>query len=152
MKCRYSLRKTMPSGCWQQTCTPIDTCEEKKSIVPVVLFSLVTTSLCQDQVICASIAFRRISHNRKTVHTKKFRLGQKLQPFKLLKNNSTGTRNCNCISQLTPSKKDCISFRWKCKSLLVEVLVPPPEMSLKTVQQKTLVAKVKTIGEPTPKM
>ena len=61
----------MPSGCWQQTCTPIDTCEKKKNqssqlqdMDARVLFFLVTTSLCQDQVICAS-AFTRISHSGK---------------------------------------------------------------------------------------
>ena len=53
-------------GCWHQTCPPIDT---RKGIwillipitrhgCPVLLF-LVTTSLCQDWVICAPAAFLR---------------------------------------------------------------------------------------------
>ena len=53
-------------GCWHQTCPPVDTHKEIKILFipitrhgcPVLLF-LVTTSLCQDWVICAPAAFLR---------------------------------------------------------------------------------------------
>ena len=53
-------------GCWHQTCPPLDTrgaiqlplIPIKRQYCPVLLF-LVTTSLCQDWVICAPAAFLR---------------------------------------------------------------------------------------------
>ena len=53
-------------GCWHQTCPPIDThrkvykqlIPDTRHVCPVLLF-LVTTSLCQDWVICAPAAFLR---------------------------------------------------------------------------------------------
>ena len=53
-------------GCWHQTCPPIDTHKGVYILFipitrhgcPVLLF-LVTTSLCQDWVICAPAAFLR---------------------------------------------------------------------------------------------
>ena len=53
-------------GCWHQTCAPIDTrgaiqlplLPITRQYCPVLLF-LVTTSLCQDWVICAPAAFLR---------------------------------------------------------------------------------------------
>ena len=53
-------------GCWHQTCPPIGTHRRLHSLLmpitrhrcPVLVF-LVTTSLCQDWVICAPAAFLR---------------------------------------------------------------------------------------------
>ena len=55
-------------GCWHQTCPPIGTHRRLHSLLipitrhrcPVLVF-LVTTSLCQDWVICAPAAFLRCS-------------------------------------------------------------------------------------------
>ena len=53
-------------GCWHQTCPPIDPCRCFYFVlIPItrhkglVLLFLVTTSLCQDWVICAPAAFLR---------------------------------------------------------------------------------------------
>ena len=53
-------------GCWHQTCPPIDTHKEISALlIPItrhgcpVLSFLVTTSMCQDWVICTPAAFLR---------------------------------------------------------------------------------------------
>ena len=55
-------------------------------------------------------------HGGKTAQRKKLiPPGSKTVTVQLLKNNSTGARNCNCIRKLTSQNKknNCLYFRWK---------------------------------------
>ena len=144
-KCRYCHRKKCPVVAGSRLALqllPVKRTQNESSqshgTDARVLFFLVTASLCQDQVICASTAFGRISHSGKNSKSKKkFHPGQKLQPFNCFK--KIGARNCNCSRSSTLSlpsspsqtkKTDCKSIRWKCISRHtrsgVHMLCPAP--------------------------
>ena len=70
-----------------------------------ILFFLVTTSLCQDQVICASAAFGRISHSGKNCISKKKSARLKTATVQLLKTYFDQRQKLSLQKLINPSKK-----------------------------------------------